>query len=220
VDKYSQVYYDQIAGTLYTAVIADILDDLGYTQQTLRADIRPMFPEAQIVGRAATLLAVNVDAVPKEPYLMEMELLDDLKPGEVFVCNTQGCQTAAIWGELLSTHTRAKGGRGAIIDGFTRDVTKIIGMRFPVFATGIMPADSKGRLDGIAMRVPIEVGGVRVNNGDLIVADYDGCVVVPQAAEDAMIAKAMQKVSGENKVRDILARGASIKQVFKEHGIL
>ena len=125
-----------------------------------------------------------------------------------------------MWGELLSTHTRAKGGRGVILDGLTRDSWGIIDMRFPVFACGTTPADSKGRLDVMATRVPIEMGGVLVHDGDLVVADIDGCLAVPQAIEDEVIAKALEKVSGENVVREILAAGASIQQVFRDHGIL
>jgi regulator of RNase E activity RraA len=107
-----------------------------------------------------------------------------------------------------------------ILDGLTRDSWGIIDMRFPVFASGMTPADSKGRLDVIAIRAPIELGGVLVNNGDLVVADIDGCLAVPQAIEDEVIEKALEKVSGENVVRELLAAGASIQQVFKEHGIL
>jgi 4-hydroxy-4-methyl-2-oxoglutarate aldolase len=125
-----------------------------------------------------------------------------------------------MWGELLSTHTRARGGRGAIMDGLTRDAWGIADMRFPVFVTGRTPADSKGRLDVTAIRVPIRVGGVVVNDGDLVVGDVDGCLAVPQAIEADVIERALAKVTGENTVRDVLAAGASIQQVFKNHGIL
>jgi len=93
-------------------------------------------------------------------------------------------------------------------------------MKFPVFATGLSPADSKGRLEVISIRGTIPVGGVSVADGDLIVADSDGCVVVPAAIEDDIIGKAMDKVSGEDKMRDVLRKGASIREVFKEYGIL
>ncbi len=213
-------YYDGLANRLYTAVLADIMDDLGRRNQVMRYDIRPVYPEAKIVGRAATMLATNVDEIPAKPYELELTLLDDLKPGEVIVCTTHGSRRCSIWGELLSTHARARGGRGAIFDGLTRDVAGITAMQFPVFAIGFGAADSKGRTHVIAIRVPIEVGGVLVHDGDLVVADGDGCVAIPQAIEDEVVARGLQKVSGENKVREILARGASIRQVFEEYGIL
>jgi regulator of RNase E activity RraA len=218
--KWTETYFDEIASKLYTAVLGDIMDALGYRNQVMRYDIRPVYPEAKIVGRAATMLATNVDEIPANPYELELRLLDELKPGEVIVCTTHGSRRCSIWGELLSTHARARGGRGAIFDGLTRDVAGITTIRFPVFATGIGAADSKGRLQVIAFRVPIEVGGVLVRDGDLVVADGDGGVAIPQAIEDEVLDRALEKVSGENKVRDMLARGASIRQVFQQYGIL
>lgn len=220
MDTFSSDYYALIEEKLYTAVLADVMDSLGYRQQVMRYDLRPLYPEAKIVGRAATMVTADVYHAPKEPYKLELVLLDDLKPGDVVVCASRGSTRAALWGELLSTHTRAKGGRGAIIDGLTRDAAKIIQMRFPVFALGMMPADSRGRLDVVAIRVPVQIGDVLVNDGDLIMADLDGCVAVPQAVEEQVIERALQKVSAENHVRDILSRGASIQQVFQKYGVL
>jgi len=127
---------------------------------------------------------------------------------------------AAIWGELLSTHTKAKGGRGVVLDGLSRDSWGIVEMKFPVFARGLSPADSKGRLEVIAIRGSIPVGGVPVSDGDLVLADEDGVVVVPGDVEDDVIRLAFEKVSGEDVMRDILRKGANLRAVFKEHGIL
>jgi regulator of RNase E activity RraA len=220
MDRTSSEYYDRIEQQLYTSVIGDVMDELGHWRQVMRHDIRPLFAEAKIVGRAATMLAAEVYEIPAEPFKLEMQLLDDLRPGEVVCCTQQGSTRAAMWGELLSTHTRAKGGRGVILDGLTRDSWGIIDMRFPVFASGLTPADSKGRLDVIATRVPIEMGGVLVHDGDLVVADYDGCLAVPKEIEDDVLEGAFRKVEGENEVREVLRRGASIQQVFKDYGIL
>jgi regulator of RNase E activity RraA len=161
-----------------------------------------------------------VDKIPQQPYKLELALLDDLKPGEVVVCATHGSTRAALWGELLSTHARAKGGRGALIDGMTRDAARIIDMRFPVFALGMLPADSRGRLEVTAIRQPVQVGDVLVQDGDLIVADLDGCIAIPQSVEDQVIEAALGKATAENVVRDLLSKGASIQQVFDEYGVL
>ena len=220
MDRHSDEYYDLIQERLYTSVLADVMDELGHRRQVMRYDIRPLYEGARVVGRAATMLASEVWETPAEPFKLELELLDSLEPGEVVVFTTQGSHRAAIWGELLSTHTRARGGRGCVIDGCTRDTWGIVDMRFPVFASGMTPADSKGRLDILAVRVPIEVGGVLVHPGDLIVGDVDGCLAVPQAIEAEVVDAALRKVEGENQVRDVLAAGASIRQVFHDYGIL
>ncbi len=220
MNKSSSEYYAHIEEKLYTAVLADILDSLGYRSQVMRYDLRPLYAEARMAGRAVTMTTADVDEVPAEPYKLELVLLDDVKPGDIVVCATNGSTRAALWGELLSTHTRAKGGRGALIDGLTRDAAKIIEMRFPVFALGLLPADSRGRLDVVAIHQPVQIGDVLVQDGDLIVADMDGCIAIPRAVEDQVIAEAFGKVSAENVVRDLLSKGASIQQVFSDYGVL
>jgi 4-hydroxy-4-methyl-2-oxoglutarate aldolase len=220
VDRFASEYYTLIEEKLYTAVLADIMDELGYTRQVMRYDLRPLYPDARMVGRAATMVTADVYHVPQQPYKLELALLDDLRPGDIVVCASGGSTRAALWGELLSIHARTKGGRGALIDGLSRDGSRITEMRFPVFALGLVPADSRGRLDTIAIRVPVEISGVSIRDGDLIVADFDGCVAVPQALEDQVIERALDKVSAENKMRDILSKGASIQQVFQEYGVL
>jgi regulator of RNase E activity RraA len=220
MDRFDAKYLDRISEHLYSSVLADILDEAGHRQQVMRPEVRPLYPGAKVAGRAATMLAVEVSELPAQPYHLLMEMLDGLRPGEVVVAAVQAQVRAALWGELLSTHTRARGGRGVVIDGLSRDSWGIEEMKFPVFATGLSPADSRGRLEVISIRGTIPVGGVSVADGDLIVADSDGCVVVPAAIEDDIIGKAMQKVSGEDKMRDVLRKGASIREVFKEYGIL
>jgi 4-hydroxy-4-methyl-2-oxoglutarate aldolase len=220
MDRFDAEYLDRISEHLYSSVLADILDEAGHRHQVMRPEVRPLYPGAKVAGRAATMLAVEVSELPAQPYHLLMEMLDALRPGEVVVAGVKAQIRAALWGELLSTHTRARGGRGVVIDGLSRDSWGIEEMKFPVFATGLSPADSKGRLEVMSIRGTIPVGGVSVADGDLIVADSDGCVVVPAAIEDDIIAKAMQKVSGEDKMRDVLRKGASIREVFKEYGIL
>ena len=220
MDRFATSYLDDIADRLYSSVLSDVLDDAGHRHQVMRPQVRPLYPGAKVVGRAATMLAVQVSELPPDPYKLLMDLLDDLRPGEVVVGAVQGESRAALWGELLSTHARARGGRGVVLDGMSRDSWGIVDMKFPVFATGLSPADSKGRLEVIAIRSTIPVGGVSVANGDLVVADDDGCVVVPAAIEEEVVRLALEKVSGENTMRDILRKGASIKEVFAEHGIL
>ena len=220
MDRFSADYLDRISEKLYSSVLADILDEAGHRHQVMRPEIRPLYGGARVAGRAATMLAVEVSELPAQPYRLLLELLDGLRPGEVVVGAVQAGARAALWGELLSTHTRAKGGRGVVLDGLSRDSWGIEEMKFPVFATGLTPADSKGRLEVISIRVPIPVGGVSVVPGDLVVADSDGCVVVPAAVEDEVVARAMEKVAGEDTMRDVLRQGANLREVFEEYGIL
>jgi regulator of RNase E activity RraA len=205
---------------LSSAVLADVLDALGHRTSALPAELRPLRPGWRVFGRAATLGAVPVAAEPAQPYAVELACIDALRPGDVLVATTHGDRGSALWGELLSTAARARGAVGAVIDGLTRDAARIMAMDFPVFAAGFSPLDSKGRLDGVSHGEPIRVGGCVVRPGDWVHGDIDGLVVVPAALADEAFPRALEKVRGENRVREELARGRSIREVFAEHGIL
>lgn len=205
---------------LYSAVLADVLDGLGHRNSALPAYLRPLRAEWRIFGRAATLSTMPVAAEPAQPYGVELECIDAMQPGDVLVATTHGERVSALWGELLSTATKAHGGVGAIIDGLTRDAAKIIAMDFPVFAAGFSPLDSKGRLDGISHGQPIKIGDCVIRPGDFIFGDVDGITVVPAELADKALPLALEKVRGENKVRAELARGRSVREVFAEYGIL
>ena len=70
------------------------------------------------------------------------------------------------------------------------------------------------------MQVPVTSGGVRVEPGDFILADYEGVVVIPSAIREQVRARCLEKLEGENRVRDELASGRSPREVFDEYGIL
>jgi len=212
--------FDTMKEKLYAAVLSDALDRLGLRNQAMRADMRPLFPEAIVVGRAVTVLSVDVYKMPEEPYKMEIEAIDSLKPNDVLVVSTNRSTRACPWGELCSTAARARGARGAVIDGYTRDVKRIIQMQFPVFATGIKPIDGSGRSEVVDYNCPIECGDVLVNPGDLIFGDIDGMVAIPRKAESEALKIAFDKVSREDKTREELRQGASLKEVFQKYKAL
>ena len=93
-------------------------------------------------------------------------------------------------------------------------------MRFPIFTTGISPVDSNGRGDVVAYNVPIECGGVTVNPGDIVFGDADGVVIIPQSIEETVVEAALEKVRGENRTRDALREGATLREVYDKFGIL
>ncbi|MCL6456886.1 MAG: RraA family protein [Gorillibacterium sp.] len=212
--------FDYLEQKLYSAVIADILDELGYRHQTFGAGLRLVDPQLKLSGRAFTAQAMKVFNVPAEPYKLQMEAIDAVSSEEVFVVSTGAPDEAAFWGELLSTACRARGGRGAIIDGLNRDTAKITEMKFPIASRGQVPTDSKGRVDLISYQCPIEIDGVRIHPGDYVFADIDGIVFVPQAVEEETIRKALDKVAGENLVRQALQDGMLCTEAFRTFGIL
>jgi regulator of RNase E activity RraA len=93
-------------------------------------------------------------------------------------------------------------------------------MNFPVFGIGATPADSLGRMDVIQIGEPITIDCVDTKNGDLILGDLDGVVIIPAEAADEALRLAKQKVEGESTVREELAAGVPVAEVFRKHGIL
>ena len=108
--------FQQVQEQLYTAVISDALDELGYRDQALREFLRPISGDEPFVGWARTISCVDVYHVPEDPYAREIEAVDSILPGEVVVVSTAGSLQNAPWGELLSTAAQARGARGARAD--------------------------------------------------------------------------------------------------------
>jgi regulator of RNase E activity RraA len=214
---------EHIVEKLYTAVLSDVLDGLGHTEQAMRPFVRPLDESKVLFGRARTGLYMPRYHVQEghNPYEIEIALVDDLQPGDVavFACNGP-TERIAPWGELLSTASRVRGAAGCVTDGLVRDVRQIRALGFPVFHGGIGPLDSKGRGEMMAMDVPVICGGVKVEPGDLVFGDVDGVVVIPSAIADETLRRAFEKVEGEDKTREALESGKSLKEVFETFGIL
>ena len=210
-------WVDRLA-KLYTPVVADVLDRLGFRNQSFHPRVRPIWPDAKAAGFALTVQTVPArELAPAHPYAGELAAVDSLQPGDVLVVSESAC---SFWGELLSTAARYRGCRGVILDGPTRDSRAILDMGFPVFHVGFHPADSLGRLDVVGHNLPVNCGGVLVYPGDLVLADHDGVVAIPLAAAEETLKLAEEKVSGENLVRTALAGGMSTQEAFAKFGIL
>jgi regulator of RNase E activity RraA len=209
-----------MAQKLAASVISDVLDGLGFRDQVMRATIRPLYPEAIVVGRAMPVLYAEVFEVPEKPYQMEIEVVDSLKPDDVLVAYAPATTKAALWGGLLSTAAKARGARGAVMEGLTRDRKAITEMSFPVFTSGFSPLDAKGRLRVFAYRCAIECGGVLVEPGDVIFGDPDGVVVIPQDVAPETISEALQKIEAEQRTGEELKRGVLLREVFAKYGVL
>jgi 4-hydroxy-4-methyl-2-oxoglutarate aldolase len=209
---------------LYVAAVCDILDSLGYRNQAMHHRLRPLLPDRTkcgFVGRARTIRWMEADYVVQEdPYGLEIDAMDSLKPGDVVVHSTDFAGTNAPWGGLMSTVAKRNGAVGCVCDSQIRDCNQIIDMGFPVYYTGIRPLDSMGRGMVMAYDVPVTCGGVLVKPGNLIFADFDGIVVVPNEVEEAVVVQAKEKVQKENLSNKELLEGKSLREVFTKYGVL
>lgn len=210
----------QVRQHMYCAVLCDALDSIGYPSQSPRAALFPLTSPRMIVGRCRTTLWADMYHPDPKPYELELLAVDACRPDDVFIAAAGGSLRSGIWGELLTTAVRRVGCVGAIIDGAVRDVRKIRQLDFPVFARGTCLYDSKDRQRVIDRDVPVEIDGVVFDPGDLVVADEDGIVVVPQLVEAEVLALAWAKVHDENRVRKAIEGGMSAVTAFETYGVL
>lgn len=213
---------DEIRARLFTSVLSDCLDSIGYCRQAMPSRVRPLDDDLVMVGRARTAAFMEVyhHEAGTNPYELEIALIDSLQPNElpVFACSNPA--RVAPWGELLSTAAGARGAAGALMDGCTHDIKAIRAMKFPVFHGGIAPLDSKGRGRIMALDTPVACGGVMVLSGDLVFGDADGVVVIPRKIEAEVLALAFDKIKGEKSTLADLQRGDKLADVFARYGIL
>jgi regulator of RNase E activity RraA len=158
--------------------------------------------------------------VVEDPYRMTIEALDSIEPGQVPVLATNHNVSTALWGELLSTASRARGARGTIVDGMCRDTRKILEMNYKVFCTGMMPTDSKGRAEFVSYNRPVRSGDALIEPGDIVFGDLDGVVSIPKSLEKDVLDLAFEKASTENLIRDELLDGKMLKDAWAKHRML
>jgi regulator of RNase E activity RraA len=212
-----------LRGLLYTPVVSDVLDSMGLPNQALRPFVRPLDDSLVLFGRARTgrYAPVAAGSAGENPYALEMDLIDSLRPDEVPVLACGGpTDLIAPWGELLTTAARARRAAGCVTDGLVRDVGRIRAMRFPVFHGGIGPLDTRNRAEMVERDVPVEIAGARVTPGDWILGDVDGVVVVPAGQADAVFRAALDKIAAEDTTRAELEAGETLRAVFARHHVL
>lgn len=212
---------------LFGAVVGDVLDKLGFTRQFLPPRIRPLAPDMVVIGRAMTVLEADCfgESSPgpgplmAKPFGLMLEALDDLKPGEVYVCSGASPRYA-LWGELMSIRAMKLGAAGAVCDGYSRDTPGILELGFPTFSYGPYAQDQGPRGKVIDFRCPLEIEGVRIRPGELIFGDVDGVVVVPREAEEQALIAALEKARGEKTVRRAIEEGMPAAEAFAKFGIM
>jgi regulator of RNase E activity RraA len=205
---------------LSSALVCDALDAEGFPNQSPRIPLLPMTSEAILLGRCRTTLWADIHHVDPRPYELELQAVDASRPGEVIIAAAGGSMRSGLWGELLTAAARNAGCVGVLVDGAVRDTRLVQQMGFPVFARGTCPYDSRDRQRIIEIDVPVEIGGVRFEPGDLVVGDSDGIAVIPRRVEASVIQRVWVKVSAESKVRAAIKAGMRATDAFKEFGVL
>lgn len=204
---------------LYTPVVGDILDVMGYTHQFLPQAIRPIKEGMKLAGKAMTVLMIDVYGPQKKPFGLLTEALDQLRENEIYIA-TGGTKRCAYWGELLTATARTRKAVGAVLDGWHRDTPQVLEQNWPVFSCGCYAQDSSVRTQVVNFRCSIEIGQVTIEDGDIIFGDIDGVLVIPKAIAEEVVVKSLEKASGEKLVRKAIEGGMSATAAFAKFGIL
>lgn len=226
--KNDQELFQLIKEELFTAVIGDIMDKMGLQNQFLPPEIRPMNDNMLICGRAMPVLEADcfeeispqsINPIMRKPFGLMLEALDDIRPGEVYICSGASPSYALV-GEIMLTRIKRCGGAGAVVNGYSRDTKGMLEVGLPVFSYGPYAQDQAPRGKVIDFRVPIQVNGVHVRPGDMVIGDIDGVCIVPQEQEGDIFTKALAKAHGERKVLKAIQNGMSAVEAWNKYGIM
>ena len=213
---------------LFTALVGDVLDKMGFLHQFLSPQIKPLRSDMVTIGRAMPVLEADVFVekaeethlpLMKKPFGIMFEALDSLQPNEVYSCSGSSPRYA-LWGGLMSTRALKLKAAGAVVDGFSRDTPEILRLNFPTFSMGTYAQDQGPRGKVLDYRLPIEFNGIRVNPGDIVFGDLDGVIIVPKEAEEEAFNLAIEKARGEKLVKQALEEGMSTVEAFAKFGIM
>lgn len=200
------------------ASVADAMEQLYGSKAYMTHDMRPLAP-AKFAGRAVTVLLKKEEhrdgAAASKGML---DAIDNTAPGAVYVMVVEDGLDYAGIGGLMSTAMKYRGFAGAVIDASVRDTPQIQKLQFPVFSRGVAPSTTINHYRFAGSNVPVTCAGVRVNPGDIIVADMDGVAVVPADKAEEVLRRAQQLDDIEHRMLPFIEKYKSINEAVKQFG--
>jgi len=203
---------------LYTGAVHDVLRGLGIKNFVLPHQIRPLNPDLKMAGPIWTVSGrIDTSKTAHETLLGWTGLLSKAPTGSVVVCQPNNHEVA-LMGELSAETLKNKGVLGYYVDGGCRDTDFILNLGFPVAHAFFTPSDIVARWIPEAFEEPIKIGSVLIHNGDFILSDRDGSIVIPKAIVADVIQKTVEVTLTENQVRDAIRSGIDPVQVYLKYG--
>ena len=202
----------------YSGAVYDVLRAMGYPDQTLSKEIRPLDISSKLAGPIYTVSGRYDDTLePHDTLLQWTALLSKAPKGSVVVCQPND-HTLAHMGELSSETMQLRGIRGYLVDGGCRDSDFISKIGFKVFCKYYTPVDVVGRWTAQSFETPIEIDGVRIASGDYVMADRDGVLIIPQEIAEEVVLKTEEVLSTENLVRTAILSGTDPQEAYLKYG--
>jgi len=199
--------------SLSTAEVSDALDYFNLPGSAL--GIRPVAGPARLFGRAFTVRFAPIDR--SEPGTVG-DFIDRLEPGTVVVLDNGGRQDCTVWGGILSQLAAHKQIAGSVIHGVCRDTAEADEAGYPLYALGKFMRTGKDRVQVEAYEQPVMLGDVRVAQGDLLIGDADGVVVVPRLRMQEVLTKALETRVLEARILDAALAGMPLAEARKKYG--
>ena len=215
-----EINFEEWKDFLFSGLICDVMDGLGYPNQSLSHEFQPLVPEMKVFGRVFTAVMQELAAPVETPLVNQTKAIAALGKDDVYVLKTIGAYNAGVWGEILTSGAKMQGALGAVIDGYSRDSAPVIEMGFPVFSRGRDPRTAKQRAEIVAWQVPVVIDGVSVKPGDLVYADYDGVCFIPEEIVGEVLEKCRELEAAETRTRDKILSGVNIVNAFFDNGAL
>lgn len=202
------------------ASVADAIEQLYGKKMYMTHDMRPL-ATAKFAGRATTVRLTKGENTEGSKALQGMmDAIDEAPPGSVYVMSLEDGLDYAGLGGLMSTAMKYRGLAGAVVDGGVRDTPQISKLQFPVFSRGVVPSTTVNHFRVTGKNVPVTCAGVPVRPADIIVADMDGVVVVPQENATEVLQKAQQLDQAEHSMYPFIEKYKSIREAVAKFGRL
>lgn len=205
-----------------SSVVSDALDELGFAKVVAASVLRPVTPGAALVGRALTLRNIVQEASPyrgamdKVSRLAEIEAHNLAEPGDVLVI--QGVHGVSNIGGISATIGLRQGELGAIVDGGIRDAGECRQIGYDIWSRDVTPLTGKWRIQTVAINTPVQIAGVVVDPGDLVVADETGICFVPQVVMGRVLDRAREILAAEARRQKDIAGGVAVPDLANRAG--
>lgn len=203
--------------TLYTPLVSDTMDKLGIHGQVVDHAVQSMLfdPHLKVAG-----IAYPCRVVPTREYVeitTLLEMVDSIPADSMVLVAADSDIDAALWGGMMSSRSKARGARGAAVNGGVRDIEQIADLNFPVFGTYRCVKDIRTRGYMAEYNCTVNFAGVEVRPGDVVFADANGIVIIPSQHLHTIVAALIEAKLNEDRTISGLSEGKTAQSLYSEY---
>lgn len=199
---------------LDSASISDALDSFKISGGL--PGIKALFPKTTCVGFAYTVKYEPIKGLKE--FQNAGNYIDRVPENSIIVIDNGGRTDCTTWGNILTEVALQKKIRGTVIHGCARDISEIREKKYPLFATSTFMQSAKNRARKVAENNPIYIGNVKIEPGDIIFCDENGCLAIPSNLASEIAQRAMNVLNTENKIIQAIQSGMQLEDARKLYG--